>query len=527
VPRLRPRPRLVYPEQPFHQFLRDTADRQPEEVALRFEDEVLTYRELDARGTSLANALTGLGFGLGSRAVLASGNRPEWLLAMHGISQAGGASVLVNSSWKAAELEHAFALTRPELVLADGPLADVLDRSGIALPERRLCFDDDPPRGWLPFWDVVTSGAGTRPGPLDADLGRLEAFLPFSSGTTGMPKAVRHTHRSAVACVVQRRAGYGVKRTDRLQFFMPLFTIYGVMVSSSAMAAGASLRLFRRFDAPTVLRNLEQERITLAFATGPVAVALRDQPDLERYDLSSLRSFMWGATPVVHEIAEEITARTGVRWFVAYSMTETGVCANPVERPDLWRLDSPGYPLSDVELRVVDLDTGEEVGPGDEGELVVRSPSTMLGYLPEEANDDAFLPGGWFRTGDVGWVEPDGWVHLTDRAKEMLKVSGFQVAPVELERVLLGHPAVADCAVYAVPDTRRGEAPKAAVVRHPGQDVTAEELQAWVADRLARYKHLAAVAFVESIPRNAGGKVLRRVLRDADPDAAADVTARR
>jgi long-chain acyl-CoA synthetase len=498
-------------------FLRNAAERHPERVALRFEDDTVTFRELDARGTCFANALLALGFGLGDRAVIASGNRPEWLMAQHGISQAGGASVLLNSSWRDAEVQHARALTRPAAIVADGPVAERLSSCGLTLPDLRICFDDEAPPGWRPFWDVLMSASGTRPGDLDADLSRLEALLPFSSGTTGLPKAVRHSHRSIVAATLQRQQSYSISDTDRLQFFMPLFTIYGVTVAMSIYASGASLRLFRRFDAPTVLRNLQEERITVAFGAAPVAVALREQPDLEAYDFSALRYMMWGATPVIPDIANEVTARAGIRWFVAYATTEVGISANPVDRPERWRLDSAGVPMSDVELRLVDPETHVDVPAGEVGELVARSPAAMIGYLPEEDDATAFLPGGWIRTGDIGWIEPEeGWIHLTDRAKELIKVSAFQVAPAEIEKLLFGHPAVADCAVYGVPDERHGEVPKAAVVIAPDASLTAEEVMAFVAERLATYKHLRHVEFVTHIPRNAAGKVLRRELRARD-----------
>jgi acyl-CoA synthetase (AMP-forming)/AMP-acid ligase II len=176
-------------------------------------------------------------------------------------------------------------------------------------------------------------------------------------------------------------------------------------------------------------------------------------------------------------------------------------------------------PIPDVELRVVDGQSLRDVGPGETGEIVVRSPSQMMGYLPESADVEVFLPGGWIRTGDIGWVEPEGWIHLTDRSKEMIKVSGFQVAPAEIERILFTHPAIADCAVFGVPDPRYGEVPKAAVVIVEGSALTANDVMAYVADRLATYKHVRAVRFVEQIPRNAGGKVLRRVLQAAEVPA--------
>jgi long-chain acyl-CoA synthetase len=513
---VRRRPGLHYPDQPLHQFLRDAADRHGERVALRFDDERFTFRDLDARGTNFANALAGLGFGLGQRALLACGNRPEWLMAQHGVSQTGGASVLVNSSWRAAEIAHALALTRPSAVIADLSMAERLDASGVALPDIRVCLDDDAAPGWRPFWDLIGGASGRRPADLDVDLSRLEVLLPFSSGTTGLPKAVRHSHRSLVSAAIQRVASYGISDQDRLQFFMPLFTIYGVIVATTVFASCASLRLFRRFDPQTVLQNLQDERITIAFAAAPVAVALRDQPDLERYDLSSLRYMMWGATPVIRDVADEVTKRAGIRWFVAYATTEAGISANPIEHPATWRLDSPGIPVADVEVRVVDIDSHQDRPPGESGELIVRGPSMMLGYLPEADNADAFLPGGWFRTGDVGWMEPQGWIHLTDRSKEMIKVSGFQVAPAEIEQLLFTHPSIADCAVYGLPDPRQGEIPKAAVVVVAGASLSEADVITYVAERLATYKHLRAVGFVDQIPRNPAGKVLRRLLRSAD-----------
>jgi len=254
--------------------------------------------------------------------------------------------------------------------------------------------------------------------------------------------------------------------------------------------------------------------MTLEMAVAPIALALANHPRLEDYDLSSLRYIMWGATPVTESVAQVVTDRTGVRWLPAYGASELPVLAcNPVDDPRAWRLDSAGLPAPEVELRVVDLDSGRVLPPGDVGEIQARSPSVMAGYLPDEANADAFVD-GWYRTGDVGWLEPEGWVHLTDRSKEMIKVSGFQVAPAELEAVLHGHPAVVDCAVFGIPDERSGEVPVAAVQLDPGQPVDQGELRQLVADTLATYKHLRHVVVVDAIPRLPSGKVLRRTLRD-------------
>ena len=306
----------------------------------------------------------------------------------------------------------------------------------------------------------------------------------------------------------------GLTADDRFQVATPPSHILGLLNLLAAAEAGATVRLHPRFDLDEVLRRIETDQITLEMAVAPIALAMANHPDLERYDLSSLRYVMWGATPVTPAVAERVTERTGVRWLPAYGASELPVITcNPVDRPGEWRLDSAGLPPPGVELRVVDLETGEVLPPGEVGEIQVLSPSAMAGYLPEEATADAFM-GDWYRTGDVGWLEAEGWVHLTDRSKEMIKVNGFQVAPAEVEAVLLGHRAVLDCAVFGIPDERAGEVPVAAVQLDPAIAVGDGELQGLVAESLATYKQLRHVVVVDAIPRLPSGKALRRTLRD-------------
>jgi acyl-CoA synthetase (AMP-forming)/AMP-acid ligase II len=341
-----------------------------------------------------------------------------------------------------------------------------------------------------------------------------DAVLVFSSGTTGLPKAVRHTHRSLACATSHWVRALGLGSDDRFQVATPPSHILGLLNLLAALQAGATVRLHRRFDLDEVLRAIERDRITLEMAVAPIALALANHPRLEDFDLSSLRYIMWGATPVSERVAAVVTERTGVRWLPAYGASELPVIAcNPVDQPDEWRLDSAGLPPDGVSLRVVDLDTGEALPSGEIGEIQARSPSVMAGYLPDEANADAFAD-GWYRTGDVGWLEPAGWVHLTDRAKEMIKVRGFQVAPAEVEAVLHGHPAVLDCAVFGLADEQAGEVPVAAVQLDPDRPVTEGELEQLVADSLANYKQLRHVVVVDAIPRLPSGKVLRRTLRE-------------
>jgi acyl-CoA synthetase (AMP-forming)/AMP-acid ligase II len=341
-----------------------------------------------------------------------------------------------------------------------------------------------------------------------------EAVLVFSSGTTGLPKAVRHTHASMGHATADWCTVLGLGPDDRFQVATPPSHILGLLNLLAAVSAGASVRLHRRFDLDEILHRIATEGMTLEMAVAPIALAMANHPQLEDFDLSSLRYIMWGATPVTESVAELVTERTGVRWLPAYGASELPVIsANPIDRPEAWRLDSAGLPPKGISLRIADLESGAILPPGEVGEIQVLSPSVMAGYLPEEATADAMVD-GWYRTGDVGWLEPDGWIHLTDRSKEMIKVNGFQVAPAEVEAVLHGHPAVLDCAVFGVPDIRAGEVPVAAVQTDPTRAVSGAVLQKLVADSLATYKRLHQVVMVESIPRLPSGKVLRRVLRD-------------
>src|SRR3984885_5747159 len=456
-----------------HRGLESAAEKLPDHVAVLAGDDRWTYGELDRAANALAQHLAARGVGRGDRVAVMTSNRPEFVVAVHATSKLGAAPVMLNSSWKALEVATAVGLTAPRYGVADG--------AGVALLAQHLGVD---------------------------------AVLVFSSGTTDRPKAVRHIHRSIDLGTQHWVAALGLGPGDRFQVATPPSHILGLLNLLAAAAAGATVRLHRRFDLDEELRCIQDERMTLEMAVAPIALAMANHPNLEDYDLSSLRYVMWGATPITPSVAELVSARTGVRWLPAYGTSEVPVItANPVDDPDRWRLDSAGLPVGGVTLRVVDLDTGEVLPSGGVGEVQVLSDSAMAGYLPDEATAAAF-DDGWYRTGDVGWLEPEGWVHLTDRSKEMIKVSGFQVAPAEIEAVLHGHPDVVDCAVFGVPDERAGEVPVAAVRLQAGSDATAEDLQRLVADALATYKRLHHVVLVEVVPRTPSGKVLRRTLRD-------------
>ncbi|OBK24493.1 AMP-dependent synthetase [Mycobacterium asiaticum] len=460
-------------------------------AALVFEDRHFSRPQLDALTGGLATTLRARGVRAGQRVAVMASNRPEFIAAVQALWWLGATAVLISPAWKRDEVEHALGLTDPTDAVGDHPVLAGL------MPMLHL---DEP----------FAAGRSTpgKPAP-DRD-----AVLVFSSGTTGLPKAVRHTHASLDTAVRQWREALALTERDRIQVATPPSHILGLLNILTALRTGAWLRLHPRFDVGRMLEHIQTDRITIEMAVAPIALAIASHPDLESYDLTSLRYIMWGATPVTASIAETVTRRTGIGWVPAYGTTELPVIAcNP---PGDARLDSVGRAVPGVELRVVSLQTGERVGPGEVGEIQARSASLMAGYLPAEATPEA-LCDGWYRTGDVGWLDSDGWLRITDRRKEMIKVRGFQVAPAEIETVLHGHPAVRDCAVFGVPDGANGEAIVAAVATHTevvASDL-AGELETRVDAKLASYKRLRRVVFVAEIPRLPSGKVLRRVLKES------------
>jgi acyl-CoA synthetase (AMP-forming)/AMP-acid ligase II len=419
-----------------------------EAIALAFEEREYTLSELDALTRGMATALRDRGVRPGGRVALMSSNRPEFVIALRAIWLLGASAVLLSPAWKRTEIDHALALTEPAHAVGDQPvLAEAMPMLSLDEPisPADRVFDEPPPSA--------------------------DALFVFSSGTTGMPKAVRHTHASFAVAVRHWRDALGLSSADRMQIMTPPSHILGLLNIAMALETGTWIRLHSRFDIDVMLRHIESDRITIEMAVAPIALALAAHPDLERYDLSSLRYVMWCATPVTESVAAEVSRRAGISWVTAYGASELPVIScNDITGA---RLDTVGRAVPGVELRVVSLDTGDVLAPDEVGEIQVRSGSAMAGYLPDSATADAFSD-GWYRTGDVGHIDAEGWLRITDRSKEMIKVRGFQVAPAEIEAVLHGHPAVGDCAVFGVPDAANGEAIVAAVKAMSAVD--AEEL---------------------------------------------------
>jgi len=463
-------------------------------AVLAWGDREYRRRELDALIVGMSDVLARQGVRAGSRVALMSSNRPEFVIALYAIWRLAASVVLLSPAWKAAEVAHALVLTEPDAAVGDHPVLAEL------MPMLSL---DEP----------IEPGDPARPETCATP--DAEAVLVFSSGTTGMPKAVRHTHRSFTTAVSQWRNALQLTPNDRLQIVTPPSHILGLLNIATVLDTGGWLRLHRRFELEALLSHIESDRITVEMAVAPIALAIASHPRLERYDLSSLRYIVWCATPVTVSVAEAVTRRTGVRWVTAYGASEVPVLAcNDLTGA---HLDTVGRAVPGVRLRTISLETDEPLGVGVVGEIVAQADSVMAGYLPDDATAAAFCGADgdrWYRTGDVGFLDDDGRLRITDRAKEMIKVRGFQVAPAEIETVLHGHPDVTDCAVFGEPHGCDGEAVVAAVVPRPEATTTDAELAEFVGSQLATYKRPGRVVFVPDIPRLPSGKVLRRVLKE-------------
>ncbi|MET0736596.1 MAG: class I adenylate-forming enzyme family protein [Microbacterium sp.] len=492
-------------------ILDDAARRTPEKIGLISQDTTFTYAEIAAAVDRLTAALAGQGIRQGDRVVLCLGNEPEWVFSFFALARLRATLVLVSTAWQQQEFENAFALTQPVGVIAAAGKADLVDQLG--RPRFAAVHGESAREGWLDLAELVATpfeGGGLRPEP--ADPAELELAFPFSSGTTGVPKAVRHTHRSLYTATKQWNETLGLGEDDRLQALTPLAHILGIVNIGATFMSSATITLFQKFSPTIMMDSLEQDRITIGMTVAPIAAAIATMPGLEERDLSALRYLNWSATPVNPAIAADVTARTGIPWLPAYGTTEVPVVAvSPVSSLPHGRLDSVGLPPDGVDVEAIDVETLAFLPRGETGEIVVRSPAAMNGYLPE-GGSSPFLDGGWYRTGDIGIVEPEGWVHVNDRKKDLIRVSGNQASPVEIENVLMRSPFVKDCAVFGVSDERRGEIPCAAVIPEPGWEPDEQTLIEWLAPQLAAYKRLRSVYFVDEIPRTPSGKVQRRKL---------------
>ena len=482
--------------------------------------ETTTYGELVRQIEAVAGALAARGIGVGSVVALHSPNRPAFAVAFHGILRAGATATTVNALSTAGEMATQLADSKAVAIIAADMLfavsAEAGDLAGVAADN---IISIGEVSGSTSLADLI---AEAHPAPeVHFDPTTHLAVLPYSSGTTGKAKGVMLTHRNLVANVAQSAPIIGVSADDRVLAVLPFFHIYGMTVLLNiSLAQRSTLVTMARFDLTDFLSLIQSERITYVFIAPPIAVALAKHPLVSEFDLSSLRTVFSGAAPLDGIVGGAVAERLNCEVLQGYGMTEMSPVshASPRGRTDI-PLNSVGLTVPNVQCRIVDPLTGDDieipaVGVSEPGELLCRGPNIMVGYLGnDEATRATIDADGFLQTGDIATVSSEGYVTVVDRLKELIKYKGYQVAPAELESLLLGHPQIADAAVIGVIDADGEEVPKAFLRLQPEATLTGEDIMMWVADRVAPHKKVRQVEMIDFIPKSASGKILRKDLR--------------
>ena len=498
------------------ELIADTAARTPHQTALvdAVSGRSLSYGALIEKAQRMAAGLLARGAGAGTSLAVHAGNSPEWVIAALGVMAAGGAVTGASPMMKIGELARQLKVTKARFIVTIPHLLQVAREAAAASGGIHVIVAGGTADGAIPLDELLTSGGAAQTSALA--LGGT-AMLPLSSGTMGWPKAVELTHRNLVVSAHQVHASLGWRPDDTVLAVAPFFHILGsAVVMCAGLSIGAKLVTVPRYDFETMLEVIEQHHVTVLVVPPPVMKALADHPAVDNHDLSQLRLICCGGAHVPAQVEDKVAQRLQATVVQGYGLTETSanVAINPPAAP---RPGSCGKLFPLVEARIVDPETGADRGPGEAGEIWVRGPHLMNGYRGDaEATRAVFAADGWLRTGDVGLFDDDGYLLLTDRLKELIKVNAAQVSPTELEALIATHPAVADVAVVGRPNERTGEIPVAYVVRRAPLD--ANELMTWVSARVSPHKKVRAVEFINEVPRSPAGKILRRAL-NASPTA--------
>ena len=515
-----PYPDVAIPDVPLTPFILWHAERLANKSALidSPSGRTLTYGQLADGSRRLASGLARRGFRKGDVFATAIPNVPEFAVVFYGVASLGGAATMLNPLYTAGEMHSQlvdsgarFVLTVPER------LATV--REAVAGTRVEEIFVPGQAAGATPFQTLLLQDG--LQSPVAINPAEDVVILPYSSGTAGCPKGVMLTHRNLVASVLTRLPLLPALEDDTVVSVSPFFHIAGMNHLNSALHAGATIVLLPRFDLQTFLQLLQDSRATRVSIPPPVVLELSRNPIVAEYDLSRLGLILWGAAPMSDAVARACRERLDCRVKQIYGLTEGSGGTHSVPIADEDRPGSAGPPLAGTEYKISDAVTGSDLPAGRSGEICLRGPLVMKGYLnrPEETAQ-AIDAEGWLHTGDLGIADADGWLTVVDRLKELIKYKAFQVAPAELEAILLSHPAVADAAVIPSPDEEAGEVPKAFVVLK--DEATPEELVAYVAECVAPYKKIRGLEFIDQIPKSAAGKILRRVLLERERASIAE-----
>ncbi len=486
-----------------------------ERVAIISRGRPTTYGQLRDQVAHVRGGLQALGVGRGDRVALLCGTGRyfvELYLAALGL---GAVTVPLNPGSPAPEIERELRTVAPKLVVVEPAAAQAwshVNRSEIASIEQVVCTEPGTVDGADATFDELLAGTPTPVTDVDPD--DLAALI-FTSGTAGSPRAAMLTHGNLLSNLEQSSTTDGIQAEDVVYGVLPLFHIFGLnVVLGLGLARGATLVLVQRFDPFTALETIRERKVTIIPGAPPLWLAfshMESATDAPADSFATVRLALTGAAKMPEDAMRRLRERFGLTLLEGYGLTEASPVVTSSAGMEV-KIGSVGKVLDGIQVRLVD-EGGDDALQGDAGEVWVKGPNVFKGYLNEPAATARVLTAdGWLRTGDIAVVDNDGYLYLVDRAKDLIIVSGFNVYPAEVEEVLLDHPDVAEVGVVGVPHPHTGEAVKAFVVLKAGARAHEDSLVAWCLDNLARYKCPSKIVFVDELPRNVSGKLLRRSL---------------
>lgn len=471
-----------------------------------------TFAALNKAIHELAGGLAKRGIGPGTVVGLMAPNLPEYAVVFHGVAVAGATVTTINPTYGPQEVQHQLRDAGAVMLITVPPFAPTALQASkdTSVTEVVVIGDAEPDTTTLAdlFADPIEQ--------VPVDVASDTVVLPYSSGTTGLPKGVMLSHRNLVANIEQCQHAIRYRDNEVALAALPFFHIYGMQVLMNGLLSnGVTTITMPRFDMVEALEAVQTHKITRFFAVPPIVLGLANAPIVDDYDVSSIAQVFSGAAPLGAELAAKAAQRLGCEVVQGFGMTELSPVSHSTPEGD-YRPGTSGVTISNTESRIVDPETGEDQPVGERGELWVRGPQVMTGYLNNpSATAETIDAEGWLHTGDIAIIDEHHHMTIVDRMKELIKFKGFQVAPAELEALLITHPKVADVAVIGVPDDEAGEIPKAFVTTPEGETVTLEEIQALVSEHLVSYKQIRQLQIIDAIPKSASGKILRKDLRSA------------
>ncbi len=505
-------------------MLREAALAKPDKPAVILDQFKLDYKTLEALSNQVAGSLRAAGVKRGERVGLMLPNVPQFMVAYYGILKAGAVVVPMNVLLKAPEVAFYVGDSEAKILItwddfAAEALKGAAQAGGVSTFVVMKPGDENVPEGARNFAELMQ---GSPVFDMEATDPDDTAVILYTSGTTGKPKGAELTHFNLYMCCNIGRGLVEVKEDDVALAVLPLFHSFGQSnVMNTAVLNGLTITLVPRFDADKVLEVIQRDRVTLFFGVPTMYFALLHHPETDKYDTSSLRLGLSGGAAMPGEVMKAFEEKFGMTILEGYGLSETSPTATFNRSKEERRYLSIGKPVWGVEVKIFDEDDREMPhGKDSVGEIVIRGHNVMKGYFKKPKETAEAFKGGWFHSGDMGYIDAEGFIYIVDRKKELIIRGGFNVYPREIEEVLFSHPAVAAAAVIGVPDERLGEEVKAVVQLKPGQQASSDELIDYTKERVAAYKYPRTVEFVDALPMGPTGKILKKELK-AQLEAAA------